>query len=175
MSKPLLEKLIQEIAMFDMVAAFTLHNRKHNEEYKDKDNLDCVMSWRQTPEGHEWWDAINDKLEARREKYHPHRDLMIEYANDKTIEIETFMSERWVECKEPAFYQDVKYRKKPKVTKKVIEYRIYLDKENEIHMIERLDKENEIHMMDSKSSLPGHFKQWLGDWQKVEIEVEENN
>ena len=35
--------------------------------------------------------------------------------------------------------------------------------------------ENEIHMMDSKSSLPGHFKQWLGDWQKVEIEVEENN
>ena len=85
---------------------------------------------------------------------------MIEYANDKTIKIETFMRERWVECKEPAFYEDVKYRKKPKVTKKVIEYRVYLDKENEIHMIERQDL---IH--------PAHFKQWLGDWQKVEIEV----
>ena len=25
------------------------------------------------------------------------------------------------------------------------------------------------------SPLPGHFKEWLGDWQNVEIEVEENN
>ena len=30
-------------------------------------------------------------------------------------------------------------------------------------------------MIDGKGSLPGHFKQWLGDWQKVEIEVEEND
>lgn len=163
MSKPLLEKLIQEIAMFDMAAAFTLHCRKDNADYYDEDNLDCVMSWRQTPEGYDHWNDVNDKLRDRRKNYHPHRDLMIEYANDKTIKIETFMREIWVECKEPAFYEDVKYRKKPKVTKKVIEYRLYLD------------KENEIHMMDSKSSLPGHFKQWLGDWQKVEIEVEENN
>ncbi len=29
-------------------------------------------------------------------------------------------------------------------------------------------------MMDRKSSLPGHFKEWRGDWQKIEIEVEEN-
>ena len=160
MKKPKLQKLIQEIAMFDMVAAFTLYCRVGIEDYKDKDDLSEVMGWSETPEGHKWWDAIYNKLEARRENYHPHRDLMIEYANDKTIEIETFMSERWVECKEPAFYQDVKYRKKPKVTKKVIEYRIYLDKENEIHMIERQDL---IH--------PAHFKQWHGDWQKVEIEV----
>jgi len=163
MSKPLLDKLIQEIAMFDMVAAFTLYCRVGIEDYKDKDDLDCVMSWRQTPEGYEHWGAINTKLRARRKNYHPHRDLMIEYANDKTIKIETFMRERWVECKEPAFYEDVKYRKKPNVTKKVIEYRIYLD------------KKNEIHMMDGKSSLPGNFKQWLGDWQKVEIDVEQND
>jgi len=163
MSKPLLEKLIQEIAMFDMVAAFTLYCRVGIEDYKDKDYLDGVMSWRQTPEGYEHWGAINTKLRARRKNYHPHRDLMIEYANDKTIKIETFMRERWVECKEPAFYEDVKYRKKPNVTKKVIEYRIYLD------------KKNEIHMMDGKSSLPGNFKQWLGDWQKVEIDVEQND
>ena len=166
MSKPKLEKLIQEIAMFDMVAAFTLHNRKHNEEYKDKDNLDCVMSWRQTPEGHEWWDAINDKLEARREKYHPHRDLMIEYANDKTIEIEYLRGDdgAWIKYKEPAFYEDVKYRKKPKVTKKIIECRIYLDTHGVINIVER-DAELNI----------SHFKDWLGDWQNVEIEVEENN
>ena len=95
MSKPLLEKLIQEIAMFDMAAAFTLHCRKDNEEYIDRDNLDCVMSWRQTPEDYEHWNAINDKLEARRNNYHPHRDLMIELANDKTIEIEFIVKAFW--------------------------------------------------------------------------------
>jgi len=162
MSKPLLDKLIQEIAMFDMVAAFTLYCRVGIEDYKDKDDLDGVMVWRETPEGYEHWDAINDKLEARRKNYHPHRDLMIEYANDKTIEIEYLRSDgSWRKCVGlPSFNHDDKYRKKPKVTKKAIEYRIYLDKENEIHMIERQDL---IH--------PAHFKQWLGDWQKVEIEV----
>ena len=165
MKKPKLQKLIQEIAMFDMVAAFTLYCRVGIEEYKDHDNLDCVMGWLKTPEGHKHWSDINDKLEARRKNYHPHRDLMIEYANDKTIEIEYLrvVDGSWIKYREPAFYQDVKYRKKPKVTKKVIEYRIYLD------------KKNEIHMMDGKSSLPGNFKQWLGDWQKVEIEVEDND
>ena len=164
MSKPLLEKLIQEIAMFDMAAAFTLHCRKDNEDYRDNNKLTVAMVWRETPEGHKWWDAINDKLQARRNNYHPHRDLMIEYANDKTIEIEYLRSDgSWRKCEGlPSFHHDDKYRKKPKVTKKAIEYRIYLD------------KENEIHMMDRKSSLPGHFKKWLGDWQKVEIEVEEN-
>jgi len=165
MKKPKLEKLIQEIAMFDMAAAFTLHCRKDNERYKDKDNLDNAMAWLKTPEGYEHWHKINEKLEARRENYHPHRDLMIEYANDKTIEIEYLRSDgSWRKCEGlPSFHHDDKYRKKPKATKKVIEYRLYLDPENEIHMI------------DGKGSLPGHFKKWLGDWQKVEIEVEEND
>ena len=162
MSKPLLEKLIQEIAMFDMVAAFTLYCRVGIEDYKDKDDLSEVMGWSDTPEGYEHWDAINDKLEARRKNYHTHRDLMIEYANDKTIEIE-FLADRkdeWKNIENPSFLDNEKYRKKPKVTKKVIEYRIYLDKENEIIMVERQDMIK-----------PAHFKQWLGDWQKVEIEV----
>ena len=165
-NKPLLEKLIQEIAMFDMAAAFTLHCRKDNEDYKDKDDLSEVMSWRQTPEGHKWWDIIFYKLQARRKNYHPHRDLMIEYANDKTIDIEYLRSDgSWRKCEGlPSFHHDDKYRKKPNVTKKVVEYRIYLDKENEIHMIER-----------QYLIYPAHFKQWHGDWQKVEIEVEENN
>ena len=137
MKKPKLQKLIQEIAMFDMVAAFTLYCRVGIEDYRDNNKLTVAMVWSETPEGHEWWDAINDKLEARRKNYHPHRDLMIEYANDKTIKIETFMSERWVECKEPAFYQDVKYRKKPNVTKKTIECRPYLDTHGEINIVER--------------------------------------
>lgn len=163
MSKPLLEKLIQEIAMFDMVAACKLYERK--DKCVECEIFKGVMVWGNTPEGHAYWSDINMRLEARREKYHPHRDLMIEYANDKTIEIE-FLGDRkdeWKNIENPSFLDNEKYRKKPKVTKKVIEYRIYLD------------KENEIHMMDSKSSLPGHFKQWLGDWQNVEIEVEENN
>jgi len=163
MKKPLLEKLIQEIAMFDMAAAFTLHCRKDKEDYRDNNKLTVAMVWHETPEGYEHWHKINDRLLDRRNNYHPHRDLMIEYANDKTIEIEVYVDEKWIKCREPAFYQDVKYRKKPNVTKKVIEYRIYLD------------KKNEIHMMDGKSSLPGNFKQWLGDWQKVEIDVEQND
>ena len=163
MNKPLLEKLIQEIAMFDMDAAFTLNCRKDSEDYRDEINLINAMAWRKTPEGYKHWDMISDKLQERRRNYHPHRDLMIELANDQTIEIETYRREQWVECKEPSFYHSVKYRKKPKVTKKVIEYRIYLDTENEIHMV------------DASQEYPAHLKQWLGDWQKVEIEVEENN
>ena len=166
MKKPKLEKLIQEIAMFDMVAAFTLYCRKDNEEYRDKDDLDNAMAWRKTPEGYEHWDAINDKLEARRKNYHPHRDLMIEYANDKTIEIEYLrvVDGSWIKYREPAFYQDVKYRKKPKVTKKTIECRIYLDTHGEINIVER----------DAALNI-SHFKQWHGDWQKVEIDVEQND
>jgi len=165
MSKPKLEKLIQEIAMFDMVAAFTLYCRVGIEDYKDKDDLSEVMGWSDTPEGYKHWDIIFYELQARRNNYHPHRDLMIEYANDKTIEIEFLKSDgSWRKCAMyPSFNHNDKYRKKPKATKKVIEYRLYLDPENEIHMI------------DGKGSLPGHFKEWLGDWQKVEIEVEEND
>ena len=167
MKKPLLEKLIQEIAMFDMVAAFTLYCRVGIEEYKDHDNLDCVMGWLKTPEGHKHWSDINDKLEARRKNYHPHRDLMIEYANDKTIEIEYLRSDgSWNKCEGlPSFFERDKYRKKPKVTKKTIGYRIYLDQENEIHLVEKIDS----------SIDPSHFKKWLTGWQKFEIEVKEND
>ena len=163
MKKPLLEKLIQEIAMFDIAAAFTLHCRK--DKCGECEILEGVMVWGNTEEGHAYWSDINMRLEARRKNYHPHRDLMIEYANDKTIEIEYLRSDgSWRKCEGlPSFHRDDKYRKKPKATKKVIEYRIYLDKEDEIHMIERQDL---IH--------PEHFKQWLGGWQKVEIEVEDN-
>ena len=164
MKKPLLEKLIQEIAMFDMVAAFTLYCRVGIEDYKDKDYLSEVMEWSETPEGYEHWGAINTKLRDRRKNYHPHRDLMIECANDKTIEIEVCANGKWNKCSEPSFYSDAEYRKKPKVTKKVIEYRIYLDKENEIIMVERKDMIK-----------PEHFKKWLSDWQKIEIEVEQND
>ena len=162
MKKPLLEKLIQEIAMFDMAAAFTLHCRKDKEDYRDNNKLTVAMVWRETPEGHKWWDAINDKLEDRRKKHHPHRDVMMELANDKTIEIQVLIDGEWDKLLLTQFPENLQYRKKPKVTKKVIEYRIYLD------------TENEIHMMDGKGSFPGHFKQWLGDWQEVEIEVEDN-
>lgn len=165
MKKPKLEKLIQEIAMFDMAAAFTLHCRKDNEDYHDKDNLDCVMSWRQTPEEYEHWNAINDKLVARRKNYHPHRDSMIEYANDRNSEIEYLKDDgSWKKCEGfPSFFEHDKYRKKPKLVKKVIEYRIYLD------------KENQIKTSHGTNQLQLNLKEWLGDWQKVEIEVEEDD
>lgn len=166
MKKPLLEKLIQEIAMFDMDAACSLHCRKDNDEYEDKDNLNYVMGWSDTPEGYKHWDIILDKLQERSKKYHPHRDLMIEYANDKTIEIEYLRSDgSWRKCVGlPSFHHDDKYRKKPKGTKKVIECRAYLDTQGIINIIER------------RAELSNsNFKQWLGEWQKVEIEVEEND
>ena len=164
MSKPKLEKLIQEIAMFDMDAAYKLHKRK--DKYNDNTGLQGVMVWEETIEQHEYWSDINKQLAARRKNYHPHRDLMIEYANDKTIEIEYLRSDgSWRKCEGlPSFHHDDKYRKKPKVTKKVIEYRLYLDPENEINILEGQDIIE-----------PAHFKKWLGDWQKVEIEVEEND
>ena len=166
MKKPKLEKLIQEIAMFDMAAAFTLHCRKDNEDYRDNNKLTVAMVWHETPEGHKWWDAINDKLEDRRRNYHQHRDLMIEYANDKTIEIE-FLGDRkdeWKNIENPSFLDNEKYRKKPIVTKKTIECRIYLDTHGVINIVER----------DAALNI-SHFKQWHGDWKKVEIEVEDND
>ena len=165
MKKPLLQKLIQEIAMFDMDAAYKLHQHKDNEDYEDKDNLRFVIDWNGTKEGFDYWHDVNDKLEARRKNYHPHRDLMIEYANDKTIEIEYLRGDgSWTKCEgNPSFFECDKYRKKPKITKKTINYRFYLDNKNEIHSVDELNP------------LPSHLKQWLGDWQKVEIEVEEND
>lgn len=167
MKKPKLQKLIQEIAMFDMDAAFTLHCRVGIGDYKDKDNLGNAMAWRKTPEGYEYWHKINEKLVARRKNYHPHRDLMIEYANDKTIEFEYLgVDGSWNKCTGyPSFNIKDEYRKKPKVTKKTIGYRIYLDQENEIHLVEKIDS----------SIDPSHFKKWLTGWQKFEIEVEEND
>lgn len=166
MYKPNLEKLILEIAMFDMAAAFTLHCRKDNEDYYDKKSLSEVMEWRNTPEGYSHWNVIYNKLAERRKNYHPHRDLMIELANDKTIEIEYLKDDgSWAKYDGmPLFFKFKKYRKKPKVTKKVIEYRIYLDTHGVINIVER----------DAALNI-SHFKQWHGDWQKVEIEVEEND
>ena len=160
MKKPLLEKLIQEIAMFDMDAACKLHQLEDN--CNDcNDNLKAVMVFRDTPEGLDYWLDIHHKLEARRKNYHPHRDSMIEYANDRNSEIEYLKDDgSWEKCEGfPSFFECDKYRKKPKVNKKTIEYRIYLDTEKEIHMIE------------NKDTLPPHFLKWLGDWQKIEVEV----
>lgn len=166
MKKPLLEKLIQEISMFDMDAACKLHKRKDKQNYNDSYDLYEVMIWDSEKEGDGYWSDINEKLKARRKNYHPHRDSMIEYANDRNSEIEYLKDDgSWKKCEGfPSFFEHDKYRKKPKLVKKVIEYRIYLDTENEIHMIERL-----------YIIKPIHFKEWLGDWQKVEVEVEEND
>ena len=166
MRKPLLEKLIKEIAMFDMDAACKLHQRKDKQNYNDSYDLDKIMIWDSEKEGFDYWSDISDRLEARREKYHPHRDLMIEYANDNTIEIEYLRSDwSWKKCEGlPSFHHDDKYRKKPKVTKKTIECRIYLDTHGEINIVER----------DAALNI-SNFKEWCGDWQKVEIEVQEND
>ena len=165
MRKPLLEKLIQEIAIFDMDAAYKLHQRKDNNDYEDKDSLDTVMSWLETKEGFDYWSDISDRLEARSKNYHPHRDLMIELANDKTIEIEYLKDDgSWAEYDGmPLFFKFKTYRKKQKLVKKVIECRIYVDTENEIHIV------------DEPYLMPTNFKEWCGDWQKVEIEVEEDD
>ena len=164
MKKPLLEKLIQEIAMFDMAAACKLYERK--DKCGECEIFKGVMVWGNTEEGHAYWSDINMRLEERRKNYHPHRDLMIEYANDKTIEIEYLRDDgSWRKCEGlPSFHHDDKYRKKPKVTKKTIECRIYLDTHGEINIVER----------DAALNI-SHFKQWLGDWQKVEIDVEQND
>ena len=166
MKKPKLQKLIQEIAMFDMDAACKLHQRKDNNDYGDKDNLRLVIDWDGTKEGFDYWSDINKQLAARRKNYHPHRDSMIEYANDKTIEFEYLRVDgSWNKCAGyPSFNIKDEYRKKPKVTKKVIECRLYLTTDNEACVLQSRHRAPE-----------DNFKQWLGDWQKVEIEVQEND
>ena len=166
MRKPLLEKLIQEIAMFDMDAACKLHQRKDKQNYNDSYDLDKIMIWDSEKEGFDYWSDISDRLEARSKNYHPHRDLMIELANDKTIEIEYLKDDgSWAKYDGmPLFFKFKEYRKKPKVTKKVIECRLYLTTDNEACVLQSIRRAPE-----------DNFKQWLGDWQKVEIEVQEND
>lgn len=166
MSKPKLERLIKEIAMFDMDAACKLHKRKDKQNYNDSYDLYEVMIWDSEKEGDGYWSDINEKLKARRKNYHPHRDSMIEYANDRNSEIEYLKDDgSWKKCEGfPSFFECDKYRKKPKVTKKVIECRLYLTTDNEACVLQSRHRAPE-----------DNFKQWLGEWQKVEIEVQKND
>ena len=88
-------------------------------------------------------------------KQHKHAGLIHAWADGAEIEI--FIDNEWQSTYNPGFYNTEKYRIKPE--KKLIKFRIYLTKNNEIGIT-----------INGLVELDPTFKRWVGDWQEVEVE-----
>ena len=103
-----------------------------------------------------YW-IIVEKIPETESKKHRWHDLMIEFANDKTIKIEYFNTKdkSWENApKNPAFYECVEYRKKQ--TKKTVRFRNYMYIDDDFVFTTQID-------LDKDGII------WLGDWHEVEI------
>ena len=88
---------------------------------------------------------------------HKHADLMIAYANDKSLQIQYMhaMSKTWMDAADDQLWDvSFEYRIKPKT--KTVRFRNYLNKSGQVKAINR--------------DLPvAYFDKWIGDWQEVEV------
>lgn len=145
-----LDRLIKEIADFDISAAYSLY--VNNTLLNDSDDFDEAMSKLGIvlPEGKSKWGEIKRELEERRKKYHKHRDLMIQLANDKTTNIQFLNSY--------GFWEDTgdkQYRIHPLV--RYLCYRLYFD------------SNNIMKVWNNKRVDPADLLEWYGDWVETDI------
>ena len=100
---------------------------------------------------------IVEKIPEQESKKHRWHDLMIEFANDKTLRFECRdpSTGSWHDAvNTPRFHEDIEYRKKP--TKKTVRFRNYFDETNcNVYVA-------------YEHTIPDNPK-WLGDWQEIEI------
>lgn len=157
-----LDRLIKEIADFDIDAAYSLY--VNNALLNDSDDLDEAISKlgiRILPESKSKWCEIKRELEERRKKYHKHRDLMIQLANDKTTNIQFLNSYGFWEdtgnatYNNVAFYGDKQYRIHPPV--RYLCYRLYFD------------SNNIMKVWNNKRIDPADLLEWYGDWVETDI------
>ena len=101
-----------------------------------------------------YW-VIVEKIPEQESKKHRWHDLMIEFANDKTLRFECRdpSTGSWFDAADnPSFFEDFEYRKKP--TKKTVRFRNFIDTEG-------------YPGISMNDFIPDN--KWLGDWQEVEI------
>jgi len=112
----------------------------------------------------EW--PIVEKIPEQESKKHRWHDLLIEFANDKTLrfEFKSAESDVWNDAPDdPSFFETVEYRKK--TTKKTLRFRYY--KFLNVHEKTKIAVHYSGDDMETEN-LTG-FIEWLGDWQEVEI------
>lgn len=151
-----LDRLIKEIADFDIDAAYSLY--VNNALLNDSDDLDEAMSKlgiRILPEGKSKWNEIKRELKERRKKYHKHRDLMIQLANDKTTNIQFLNSYGFWEVIGDKQFGDKQYRIHPPV--RYLCYRLYFD------------SNNIMKVWNNKRIDPADLLEWYGDWVETDI------
>ena len=91
---------------------------------------------------------------AENQNRRKHADLIHAWAEG--AEMQWLDENHWVDIEEPNFYDDDEYRIKPKT--KTVVFRNYLDEYGLVLSLNYGIQE------------PKSLKQWLGDWQEVEIE-----
>lgn len=148
-----LDRLIKEIADFDIDAAYSLY--VNNTLLNDSDDLDEAMSKlgiRILPEGKSKWNEIKRELEERRKKYHKYLDLIIQLANDhKSTNIQFLNSYGFGED-----IGDKQYRIHPPVVRYLC-YRLYFD------------SNNMMKVWNNKQIDPADLLEWYGDWVETDI------
>lgn len=146
-----LDRLIKEIADFDIDAAYSLY--VNNALLNDSDDLDEAISKlgiRLLPEGKSKWNEIKRELKERRKKYHKYRDLIIQLANDKSAKIHFLNSH--------GFWEDIsdkQYMILPPV--RYLCYRLYFD------------SNNIMKVWNNKRIDPADLLEWYGDWVETDI------
>ena len=154
-----LDRLIKEIADFDISAAYSLY--VNNTMLNDSDDFDEAMSkWgiKVLPEGKSKWSDVKAELESRRKKYHKHRDLMIQLANDKGTRIQFLNSSgSWQTISNACFLDDIQYRVTEEPPISYLSYRLYFD------------NNNLLNAWTNKNIDPANLYEWHGDWVKTDI------
>jgi hypothetical protein len=93
---------------------------------------------------------------------HKHRDLIIAWANDKSLEIQYETTDHeWRDASSPAWNEDYGYRIKPEV----IRYRVAIF--SDVNSTIAATKKDEIAKFWEEKN--PDFKKWLTDWIEVEV------
>lgn len=112
----------------------------------------------------EW--PVVEKIPEQESKKHRWHDLMIEFANDKTLRFEYLdkLNNIWHDTSDnPPFLENVEYRKKQ--TKKTIKFRNY----KFFNVYEETKIAVHYSGDDMEPEKLARFIEWAGDWQVVEI------
>lgn len=154
-----LDRLIKEIADFDISAAYSLY--VNNTILNDSDDFDEAMSNLGTQvllEVKSKWSEVKAELESRKKKYHKHRDLMIQLANDKGTSIQFLNSSgSWETTSNASFLDDKQYRVAEEPSISYLSYRLYFD------------NNNLLNAWTNKNIDPANLYEWYSDWVKTDI------
>lgn len=110
---------LEKLDLIDKDAADWI--RSERADCVDASDLDHAFTWRRTPQGQDYWEALYEKVQNFKEtpvsKRHKHADLIIAWAEGAEIEHYSDSREEWRCVDEPYWYDEAQYRVKPKTRK----------------------------------------------------------